>query len=58
MSNQVFYEKYHVEFSEVESFVDSTEEKKSKLKNPFPHLKYQRVLFQMRAARAFHLEVY
>ena len=58
MSNRVFYEKSYTEFSEFQSFVDSTKEKKSKLKNPFPHLKHQGVLFQMKPARTLHLEVY
>ena len=36
MSNQVFYGKSHVGFSELQGFVDPTKEKKSKLKKSFP----------------------
>ena len=36
MCNQVFYDKCYIGFSELESFVDPTKEKKSKLKKPFP----------------------
>ena len=36
MCNQVFYDNCYIGFSELESFVDPTKEKKSKLKKPFP----------------------
>ena len=36
MSNQVFYEKSYIGFSELQSSVDPTKEKKLKLEKTFP----------------------
>ncbi len=36
MSNQVFYEKSYIGFSELQSFVDPTKEKKIKIRITFP----------------------